>query len=100
MRDIELVIKIPEDILESAKSSPNYYPTYHDYTEIADEFCANDSGYQAEVINSIGAQFTAWAYDKRKTSPYIQFQDVAKQLDERGEWFIKILHDYIVKKQG
>ena len=29
MADIELVIKIPEDIIEGAKSSPNYYPTYH-----------------------------------------------------------------------
>ena len=29
MADIELVIKIDEDIIEGAKSSPNYYPTYH-----------------------------------------------------------------------
>lgn len=29
MADIELVIKIPENIVEGAKSSPNYYPTYH-----------------------------------------------------------------------
>lgn len=28
MADIELVIKLPKDIIEGAKSSPNYYPTY------------------------------------------------------------------------
>ena len=28
MADIELVIKIPEYIVEGAKSSPNYYPAY------------------------------------------------------------------------
>jgi len=26
---MQIVIDIPEDIIESAKSSPNYYPTYH-----------------------------------------------------------------------
>ena len=26
---MHIVIDIPEDIIESAKSSPNYYPTYH-----------------------------------------------------------------------
>ena len=29
MADIELVIKMPKDVIEGAKSSPNYYPTYH-----------------------------------------------------------------------
>lgn len=26
---MQIVIDIPEDVIESAKSSPNYYPTYH-----------------------------------------------------------------------
>lgn len=26
---MKLVIDIPEDVIESAKSNPNYYPTYH-----------------------------------------------------------------------
>ena len=26
---MQIVIDIPEDIIESAKSNPNYYPTYH-----------------------------------------------------------------------
>lgn len=26
---MQIVIDIPKDIIESAKSSPNYYPTYH-----------------------------------------------------------------------
>lgn len=26
---MQIVIDIPDDIIESAKSSPNYYPTYH-----------------------------------------------------------------------
>ena len=26
---MQIVIDIPKDIVESAKSSPNYYPTYH-----------------------------------------------------------------------
>lgn len=27
--DREIVIKLPEEVIESAKSSPNYYPTFH-----------------------------------------------------------------------
>jgi hypothetical protein len=26
---MKIVINIPKDVIESAKSSPNYYPTYH-----------------------------------------------------------------------
>lgn len=26
---MQIVIDIPEDVIEGAKSSPNYYPTYH-----------------------------------------------------------------------
>lgn len=26
---MQIVIDIPEDVIECAKSSPNYYPTYH-----------------------------------------------------------------------
>ena len=26
---MKLIIDIPKDIIESAKSNPNYYPTYH-----------------------------------------------------------------------
>lgn len=26
---MQILIEIPEDVIECAKSSPNYYPTYH-----------------------------------------------------------------------
>lgn len=26
---MQILIDIPEDVIESAKSNPNYYPTYH-----------------------------------------------------------------------
>ena len=26
---MQIIIDIPEDVIEGAKSSPNYYPTYH-----------------------------------------------------------------------
>ena len=66
-----------------------------DYTEIADEFCAHDSDYQAEAINSIGLQFTKWAHDKTRPFTFIQILEIAERLDEKGKWFIKNLCDYI-----
>lgn len=68
------------------------------YTEIADEFCAHDSEYQAEAINSIGLQFNTWAYDKTKTATYIQLLEIAEQLNKKGRWFIKTLCDYMEDK--
>lgn len=43
-----------------------------DYYEISDEFCANDSAYQAKVFNAIGTQFKRWANNKKKTMTYVQ----------------------------
>lgn len=68
------------------------------YTEIADEFCAHNSEYQAGAINSIGLQFTIWAHDKTRPATYIQLLEIAEQLDERGKWFIETLCDYIEGK--
>ena len=65
------------------------------YTEIADEFCANDSEYQAKAINSIGLQFKIWEKDKKRIATHIQFLEIAEQLDEKGKWFIETLYDYI-----
>jgi len=68
------------------------------YTEIADEFCAHDSDYQAEVINNIGLQFKIWACDKTRTATYIQLLEIAERLNEKGKWFIKTLCDYMENK--
>ena len=65
------------------------------YTEIADEFCANDSEYQASAINSIGSQFKIWARDKKRIATSIQLLEIAEQLDENGKWFIEALYDYM-----
>ena len=66
-----------------------------DYTELADEFCAHDSEYQAEVLNNIGLQFKIWAQDPKKTATYIQLLEIAEQLNENGKWFVKTLCDYM-----
>lgn len=66
-----------------------------DPTEIADEFCNNDSEYQAETINSIGLQFKIWEHDKTRTTTHIQLLEIAEQLDEKGRWFCKTLCDYM-----
>lgn len=65
------------------------------FTEIADEFCAHDSEYQAESINSIGLQFKIWEQDKTRTATHIQLLEIAEQLDEKGKWFIEVLYDYM-----
>ena len=65
------------------------------YTEIADEFCANDSEYQARGIKSIGSQFKIWARDKKRIATSIQLLEIAEQLDENGKWFIEALYDYM-----
>ena len=72
------------------------YATYSG--DIADEFCANDSEYQAEVFNIIGQQFKIWSQDKKRTSTYIQILEIAEQLDNNGKWFIKTLCEYINDK--
>lgn len=68
------------------------------YTEIADEFCAHDSEYQANTINNIGLQFMEWAHDKTRITTYIQYiqlLEIAEQLNEKGKWFIETLYDYM-----
>lgn len=65
------------------------------YTEIANEFCAHDSEYQANFFNDIGEQFKAWSRDKTRTATYIQILEIAQQLNEDGKWFIDTLHDYM-----
>ena len=69
-----------------------------DYTEIADEFCAHDSEYQAEAINDIGLQFTIWAHDKTRPFTFIQLLEIAEQLNDKGKWFIETLCDYMKGK--
>ena len=63
--------------------------------DIADEFCANDSEYQAEVLNIIGQQFKLWSQDKKKTATYVQILEIAEQLNDNGKWFIKTLCEYM-----
>ena len=69
------------------------YDAYH--TEIADEFCAHDSKYQADVINDVGLQFKIWSQDKTRTMTHVQILEIAEQLNVDGKWFIETLSDYI-----
>lgn len=69
------------------------YDAYH--TEIADEFCAHDSGYQAEVINDIGLQFKIWSHDKKNIATYMQILEIAEQLNDTGKWFVETLSEYM-----
>lgn len=62
--------------------------------EIANEFCAHDSEYQAETLNIIGQQFKIWSQDKKKTAVYVQLLEIAERLNEHGKWFIKTLCEY------
>lgn len=68
------------------------------YTEIADEFCAHDSEYQANALNEIGTQFKIWSQDRKRTMTYIQILEIAEQLSDNGKWFIETLCDYIKGK--
>ena len=68
------------------------------YTEIADEFCAHDSEYQANTLNNIGLQFKIWTQDKTRSATYIQLLEIAEQLDDNGKWFIKTLCNYMEGK--
>ena len=69
-----------------------------DYEQIADEFCKNDSEYQAEVLNSIGLQFKIWSQDRTKTMTYVQLLEIAEQLNDNGKWFVNILHEYMTEE--
>ena len=67
--------------------------------EIADEFCAHDSEYQAETLNIIGQQFKIWSQDKKRTLTYIQLLEIAEQLSDNGKWFVKTLYDFMRDKE-
>ena len=66
-----------------------------DWVEIADEFTANDSDYQAQVLNQIGNTFKRWVEDETGTTTYLQMLEIAEGLDDDGIWLINFLHDYI-----
>ena len=66
-----------------------------DWDEIADEFTANDSAYQSQILNRVGETFKIWSKNKTKTATYIQLLEIAEDLDENGKWFIKTLYDYM-----
>ena len=65
------------------------------WDEIADEFTANDSAYQAQTINRIGGTFKNWIHNKTKSALYIQILEIAEDLDDGGKWFIETLYDYM-----
>ena len=73
------------------------YPAH--WMEIADEFCANDSEYQANVFNAIGLQFKIWEHNKTRTSTHIQLLEIADQLDDNGKWLIETIYDYMRGEQ-
>lgn len=66
-----------------------------DWDEIADEFTANDSAYQSQILNRIGDTFKRWTRSKTQAATYIQLLEIAEDLDDDGKWFINILHDYM-----
>ena len=72
-----------------------YFEYDLDWDEIADEFTANDSALQSQILNRIGETFKKWAKDTTRTTTYIQLLEIAEDLDDDGKWFINILHDYI-----
>lgn len=63
--------------------------------EIASEFCAHDSEYQAEALNIIGQQFKIWSQDKKRTATYVQLLEIAEQLNDSGRWFIRTICEYM-----
>ena len=69
------------------------------YMELANEFCAHDSEYQAKAINSAGFEFKMWGHDKTKTATHVQLLEIAEQLNENGKWFIKTLYEYMNRKE-
>lgn len=72
-----------------------YFEYDLDWDEIADEFIANDSAYQAQILERIGETFKKWSKDKTRPATYIQLLEIAEGLDDDGKWFINTLHDYI-----
>lgn len=66
-----------------------------DWDELADEFTANDSAYQSQMLNRVGSTFKIWSKNKTKTTTYIQLLEIAEDLDDNGKWFIETLYDYI-----
>lgn len=65
------------------------------YGEIANEFCENDSEYQAKALSIIGTQFKIWSQDKTRTMTHVQILEIAEQLNDDGKWFIETLSDYV-----
>lgn len=68
--------------------------------ELADEFCAHDSEYQAKALNAIGTMCRIWTQDKTKTFAYIQILEIAEQLNDNGKWFVKTLYEYMTEAKN
>lgn len=75
-----------------------YFEYDADWDEIADEFTANDSAYQSQILNRIGETFKRWTHSKTHTATYIQLLEIAEDLDDNGKWLIKTLCDYMDDK--
>lgn len=65
------------------------------WLELADEFSAHDSEYQAKFFNEIGLQFKLWSKDKKRTATYVQMLEIAEQLNDDGKWFIRTICEYM-----
>ena len=72
-----------------------YFDYYPEWDEMAKEFMANDSVYQAQTLNEIGDTFKRWTKNEEKTATHIQLLEIAEELDDDGRWFIKTLCDYM-----
>ena len=72
-----------------------YFEYDLDWDEIADEFTANESALQSQILSRIGETFKKWSKDKTRPTAYIQLLEIAEDLDDDGKWFINTLHDYI-----
>ena len=72
-----------------------YFEYDLDWDEIADEFTANESALQSQILNRIGETFKKWSKDETKTATYIQLLEIAEALNDKGRWFINTLYDYM-----
>lgn len=75
---MQIVIDIPEDVIESAKSSPNYYPAYH-FEEI---WRAIANGIPLDKIRAEIMKLQTYKMFGGEDTVYVEHEDVLQVIDK------------------
>ena len=75
---MKLIIDIPKDVIEGAKSSPNYYPTYH-FEKIWEAIV---NGIPLDKIRAEIMKLQTYKMFEGEDAVYVECEDVLQVIDK------------------